>query len=231
MGLARVFADTVSYILLLKQTCAVRQPAFNEVNNKVRGLLKDAGAQVARDNIDPRAFDEARFALCAWIDETLLNLPWSHRDQWRKHMLQVELYGTNNAGEMFFDKLGALQPNQNDIKEVFFLCMSLGFMGRYCKEGDEVLLEQLQKASLRSLTGQPLTPVSYIKEKAFAAGYADEASVAATPIGPTGFAAWFNGPRLVYSLVPVVVVVLMYLVFNLVLNGLVEDLVGNVMGS
>lgn len=77
---------------------------------------------------------EAKYALIALIDETVLSVPGGCRDYWISRPLQLEHFGDNVAGQEFYHKLQKLllQPeNKKDVLEVYYLCLSLGFEGKY----------------------------------------------------------------------------------------------------
>jgi type VI secretion system protein ImpK len=76
----------------------------------------------------------AKYALVALLDETVLSIPGSCRDYWISSPLQLEYFGDNIAGEEFFRKLDKLlvEPEKmHEILEVFYICLSLGFEGKY----------------------------------------------------------------------------------------------------
>ena len=77
---------------------------------------------------------EAKYAMVALIDETVLSVPGACRDYWISMPMQLDYFGDNLAGHEFFEKLQKmlLQPeNKKDVLEVYFLCLSLGFEGKY----------------------------------------------------------------------------------------------------
>jgi type VI secretion system protein ImpK len=80
------------------------------------------------------AVNEAMYAIVALLDETVLTVPGACRDYWFERPLQLELFGDNIAGEEFYIKLQKLlaQPEKKkDALEIFYLCLSLGFEGKY----------------------------------------------------------------------------------------------------
>lgn len=85
---------------------------------------------------------DAKYALCAAIDETILSTANPIRGEWERRPLQLTLFGDQLAGEHFFDKLdnarnsGAARIN---ALEVFHMCLLLGFKGKYLLEGPEKL--------------------------------------------------------------------------------------------
>ena len=54
---------------------------------------------------------------------------------------------------IFFKKLNSIGPHQRDVREVYYICLAMGFAGQYCNEGDDYLLEQLKTSNLKVLSG------------------------------------------------------------------------------
>ena len=82
----------------------------------------------------------AAFAVVAFLDESILNLRAAIFAEWPKQPLQEERYGHHMAGEVFFQNLANLMGRNDthdlaDLLEVYYLCMLLGFAGRYSLGG------------------------------------------------------------------------------------------------
>ena len=80
------------------------------------------------------SIQEAKYALVALIDETVLSVPGICRDYWFTRPLQLDLFGDNIAGEEFYNKLQKMQletEKKKDVLEIYYICLSLGFEGRY----------------------------------------------------------------------------------------------------
>lgn len=214
------FVDVLAFTTLFKKTCALNQPPFEQVNGKIRQLIQDSAQKMVTAGIDPRRYDDARFALCAWIDETVMNSPWQHRASWQRALLQSEYYNTVNAGAEFFDRLNQLHPDENDVREIYYLCLGMGFAGRYAGEGDDFLLDQLKKSNLRSLIGQVLEPVSYARGVLCETAYKIPAGEVPVQAGRVGMS-----PRLSLLLMalPPLLVLALFLIFFFVLNGVVDN--------
>lgn len=76
----------------------------------------------------------ARFILCAYIDEVVLNTIWGSNSTWGEQSLLSTLYNETRGGEVFFVVLDRLlkDPNPNiNLLELIFICISLGYKGRY----------------------------------------------------------------------------------------------------
>jgi type VI secretion system protein ImpK len=78
----------------------------------------------------------AVFAVIAFLDESILNLRQPVFADWPRQPLQEERYGHHKAGEIFFHNLQKIlgrtdSPALADLLEVYYLCLLLGFAGRY----------------------------------------------------------------------------------------------------
>ena len=80
------------------------------------------------------SINDAKYALVALIDETVLSVPGICRDYWFTRPLQLDMFGDNIAGEEFFNKLQKMQletDRKKDVLEIYYICLSLGFEGKY----------------------------------------------------------------------------------------------------
>jgi type VI secretion system protein ImpK len=76
----------------------------------------------------------ATYAVVALLDETVLSIPGKCRDYWIANPLQLEYFGDNLAGEGFYRKLEKLLVDPSAMREilnVYYLCLALGFEGKY----------------------------------------------------------------------------------------------------
>ena len=88
---------------------------------------RDAG--VALDLLRP-----AHYALCASLDDVVLNTPWGSTGIWDARSLVSTFHQEVRSGERFFDLLAQMRQNPGKflpVVELMYLCMSLGFQGRY----------------------------------------------------------------------------------------------------
>ena len=153
MRLTDIFMELLAYVTYFNKSLAVKQPSYDQVKADITRLMSDIEIRTGQTQIGPDDFDLARFAVVAWVDETLLSSPWQDKEHWQKESLQRLYYQTADAGELFFDRLNAIGPHQRDVREVYYLCLAMGFKGRYIHEGDDFLLDQLKTSNLKLLTG------------------------------------------------------------------------------
>ena len=144
MRLADHFIDVLSYVQSFRQTASQAQPPYDPIRSRVVDLLKRSEEIPAKGLCTREDYDQARYAVCAWIDETVLAAEWTPKARWRPELLQRLYYQSADAGEKFFERLNRLGVQQNGIREVYFLCLALGFEGRHCGPEGVYALEQLK---------------------------------------------------------------------------------------
>ena len=84
--------------------------------------------------VTPETALAARYILCALLDETVLGTPWGSESVWSTGSLLSTFHNETWGGEKFFMILDRLmqEPARNiDILELMYVCMSLGFEGKY----------------------------------------------------------------------------------------------------
>ncbi|MEL7449209.1 MAG: type IVB secretion system protein IcmH/DotU [Pseudomonadota bacterium] len=102
----------------------------NHVVQEVKAFEAAAkGAGCPQESVLP-----ARYCLCTFIDETVLSTPWGSQSGWSQQTLLSGFHNEGYGGEKFFAILE--KCNQDPAKnlhliELLFVCLSLGFQGKY----------------------------------------------------------------------------------------------------
>jgi type IV/VI secretion system ImpK/VasF family protein len=151
------FAKTLSFGLDLDERIAastVKEQA-GELQQSLRELLNQARSRALAAGKLPEQVERAAFAVVAWFDEILTRNPsWWHTVT----PLQVSLFNTNNAGNEFFEKLSSLRSEEDEVRELYYHILLLGFVGQYYYEASEHgELAKLKELHARQL---PLAPVA-----------------------------------------------------------------------
>lgn len=181
------FVDLMAYTAYFVRSLPTSQPSFQKVKGEILRFAEEIQERMKQcadtGDVTKEDFDLARFAVFSWVDEAITNSSWSEKNQWLGEPLPLQrlYYGTANAGEIFFDRLNAVGPHQRDVREVYYLCLALGFQGRYCHEGDGYLLEQLRSSNLKVLTGSYMGSPSLEKEDLFPEAYSRELKDVSSP--------------------------------------------------
>lgn len=144
-------------------------PVFEYMELLQKDLVEDSAKPVATVSDElkvlfskmdalPHAKDKvelAFFAICAFIDEKLLESDWSEKEDWSKKTLQQSHFDTNIAGELFFSKLDALNENsdvEQQVREVYLYCLAQGFSGCYFNAGEQAFLQEIIQSNYVLLT-------------------------------------------------------------------------------
>lgn len=147
--LREIFTDLIAYVIFFRASCEEQPRPLNEIREKVIALLNAQDERVKTSGVAVETFREARFAVLSWVDEMILNSNWPQRNQWQHLMLTY--YGTLNAGEEFFHHLEQLPSPLNDVREIYYLCLSLGYQGRYAVGDDPRELKDMKAALYKQL--------------------------------------------------------------------------------
>ena len=171
--LADAFAPCFALSLKLRSAEKFGDP--ERLRDRILCLLDEAWHTARENGISPEDVDRARFAVVAFMDETVLSSDWPRKDAWTARSLQFEMYERYDAGEEFFNRLEQLRANPSDnieVLEVYYLCLALGFQGRYqLQKSTEtaVIAENLyNELKLASRAGDdPLSPHGTPGDQAF----------------------------------------------------------------
>lgn len=98
---------------------------------QLRTALDAACSRAARDGCPPEQIQDALYATVAWIDELAMSFNWPGASAWRLSPLQRHYFSTTRAGVGFFDRLQALPPEANGVREVYALALVAGFQGDF----------------------------------------------------------------------------------------------------
>ncbi len=105
-----------------------------EMRQLVDGRLKDLDARGAQLGYKEAQLQNVKFALAAFVDETVLAGGFAVRNEWERYPLQLQYFQEQFAGVKFFDRLEAMLKHADteaDVIEVYYLCLLLGLKGKY----------------------------------------------------------------------------------------------------
>lgn len=141
--------------------------AINELRERLVGELKGFEDRALQKGASRNHVEIAKYLLCSLIDETVLNTPWGSQSGWGHNSLSSLFFRKMWGGEEFFQILDRLkqQPAQNlNLLELAYLCLSLGFEGkyRYSKTSLHTLEKERQELYLliQRLKGDPQADLS-----------------------------------------------------------------------
>ncbi|RPI79868.1 MAG: DotU family type IV/VI secretion system protein [Desulfobacteraceae bacterium] len=224
MHLLSCFVEIMAYVSYFLKRAAVKQPPFDQVKADLHRLMVQSQNKLAQTSFSQEDYDLARFAVVAWVDETIMNSSWKEKGKWQKELLQRVYYQLSNAGDLFFERLNNIGPHQRDVREVYYLCLALGFSGRYCNPGDEFLLEQLKTSNLKLLMGSSVGIPSLDVDSLFPEAYPSESGI----IPPPKNIGFFSTVTMVALGLPVVFFVGLLLIYFFILDSIGEKILSMV---
>lgn len=157
----------------MNQLCALATPLLSLVS-RIRNRAQHIDPEKLRQSVmgEVRAFENAalkagedaqkvkvaRYALCATIDDVVLNTPWGEQSSWSMQTMVGTFHRETVGGDRFFDLLARLEqdPGANiDLLEFLYMCLSLGFEGRLRVEnGGQDRHLQIRLTLARIIRGQ-----------------------------------------------------------------------------
>ncbi|KIN69986.1 OmpA family protein [Sulfitobacter noctilucicola] len=100
----------------------------------------------------------ARYALCATLDDVVLNTPWGGQSSWGLQSMVGTFHRETVGGDRFYDLLARLEKepaNNLDVLEFIYMCLSLGFEGRLrIEQGGPDKHLQIRQGLARIIRGQ-----------------------------------------------------------------------------
>lgn len=154
------FAGPV-FDLILRLKAGIVQPSM-ELRPKIASLLQDFENRAERYRFSSKITQVAKFALASFVDETVLTNNFHLKEEWERYPLQLEYFGEQLAGNKFFEKLSAMLKQIDvtaDAVEIYYVCMLLGFKGRYGVYEKEKLLAIMQQTANALVKAGKIRPV------------------------------------------------------------------------
>jgi type VI secretion system protein ImpK len=126
-----VCSDVLSLILQLRNSRDL--PAPDILQRRVLGLFETMMQNGREARIPEQDMVDAKFALAAFADEVIYHSTWPGKTQWLSNPLQLQFFQLNTAGDGFFVNLDNLhgQRGRSHVAQIYFLCLALGFQGKY----------------------------------------------------------------------------------------------------
>ena len=110
------------------------QPNVDDLRERTIRQIR-AFESAARDGGVPMdQLRPAHYAVCASIDDVVLNTPWGSQGGWAARSLVSTFHQEVRSGERFFDLMRQLVQTPGTylpVLELMYLCLSLGFQGQY----------------------------------------------------------------------------------------------------
>jgi type VI secretion system protein ImpK len=142
---------------------------------RTKAALEEVQRDVVKSGYDGADVQETHFAVVAFLDSVILNSSETIRPEWERQTLQADLFGQNDAGTVFFEKLERFRSRRDsqqlaDVLEVYLLCLLLGFEGRYSGglRGELYSITERLRARIEDIRGKSrrITPEAVVSLEA-----------------------------------------------------------------
>lgn len=104
------------------------------LHQHLAGAIKLFEHSALHDGAESSQVMAARYVLCTVVDEAVVTTPWGNESEWSQMSLLSSFHNETFGGEKFFQLLERL--SRNPVKhlpmlELMYICLSLGFEGKY----------------------------------------------------------------------------------------------------
>jgi type VI secretion system protein ImpK len=135
VGLSPLVAAAVPLLqLLARLRNTLNQPDPGDLRERAVAALREFENRTRETGVSIELLRPAHYALCASVDDVVLNTPWGSTGVWDARSLVSTFHQEVRGGERFFNLLRQMCQNPGTflpVIELMYLCMSLGFQGQY----------------------------------------------------------------------------------------------------
>ena len=120
--------------LVARLRSTASHPDPSTLREQLLAWIADFEAQAAAGGVPRTKVTAARYLLCTFVDEVIAQTPWGSGEPWATRNLLQEFHEERSGGDKAFQLLERLgqEPEANaDLLELFYVCLRLGFEGRY----------------------------------------------------------------------------------------------------
>lgn len=109
-------------------------PQGEELRERALRAFRQFETDAAAAGVSAEQVRAAHYILCASLDDVVLSYNWGQASVWSVQSLVATFHQEVKSGDRFFDVLAGMQKDPGrwkDSLEVVYLCLALGFQGRY----------------------------------------------------------------------------------------------------
>src|SRR5436190_1341139 len=151
-ALADLCGDLLAFALQLKKSS---DPGDAEAMRlKVDEQFRALETKARQVDVPQEDVQQAKYAIAAFIDEMILTSSWGLKESWADKPLQLAYLKRFAAGEEFYNRTDTLRgAKKNSVLEVYYLCLALGFRGKYVDLQGMEKKKVLMDTMLREIRG------------------------------------------------------------------------------
>ncbi|MEO1695778.1 MAG: DotU family type IV/VI secretion system protein [Planctomycetota bacterium] len=163
-SLGELCAPTFLFLAAFRQQTANGDVEMNEALSALHAAWRqeELAAQGAPD-LWP-LYQKARYPLVVCVDEIIRISGWAAAPDWP--LQESEEFGTTVGGERFFELMEDPEYRHLELREIFFLCLSIGFQGQHM--GDRATLRDMRRSLRMGLEDVPRDREEQLVPEAYA---------------------------------------------------------------
>src|SRR3954469_7139886 len=148
-----VVKDCLDAVVQLRSADAAALPPPAQLHGRLKGFVEQMIRKGADEGFSNQDAQDIAYPVVALIDEVALTKGEAIRQHWQHAPLQMQFFQESVAGEGFFDRLKELRNDvqQKEILKAYYLCLALGFEGKYKVRGGELELMTLTDSVAKEL--------------------------------------------------------------------------------
>jgi type VI secretion system protein ImpK len=126
-------AASTLFALVSRIRNRAQHPDPDALRRSVVAEVRAFESRAVSAQVDPTKVKVARYAICATLDDVVLNTPWGGQSVWAQQSMVGTFHRETVGGDRFYDLLTRLEqdPSSNiELLEFLYTCLSLGFEGR-----------------------------------------------------------------------------------------------------
>lgn len=164
-----VAAATPLLQLLARLRNTTTPPFSGDLRERAAGALGGFEQRARAAGVPIAQLRAAHRALCASLDDVVLNTPWGGTAGWAAASMTLTFHREASAAggreaDWFFEQLARMQRAPADwlaVLELMYLCLSLGYMGRCRQAADGAMeLERVRAATYGAIAQQRKSPLA-----------------------------------------------------------------------
>jgi type VI secretion system protein ImpK len=160
----------LAYSSVLPRDAGGMHPTYSQFRQEVLAGLQKIETEAPESGIDREDAQDAIYALALFLDEDVATSEWTGKLQWANEPLYAVKLQDPEGGINFFRKLDEMGDRRRAVKEVFLVCLAMGFRGKYAElepTQQAAKLGEIRQRVLRSIHTTPLDNVEELFPEAY----------------------------------------------------------------
>lgn len=187
-----------------------------DLSMRIENFVEKAKKEALASGFSLDKFNQGLFPVVAWIDERISAMKsWDGNYDWQKFLLQRRYFKTSLAGVEFYKRLSNLSDQSEDIRELYFIALCMGFLGKYTNNPKDDELAELKQSQYQLISTADKSKISIwqtTESQLFPFAYQSKKPVFVK--NDDSWLSWFTPQNILIFIVPPVVLLLLIVYLN-----------------